>query len=283
MSIAQKIKGRPGASGFAVIISNDYSSTPGLETLTGTRKDAQNMDAALQSLNIVTHCEHNVTTIRLMELLYKAAQCKDYPQGSKCIIFVFAGHGLDSNQVYMQDGSLMKINGIIEQFLPEKAPMIGNIPKLFFIDACRGDRTVQSVTVPRGGYSVREPLQKGADEVPTMKIPAQGNFLVAYSTMPYYRSYESKGNGGMWMSALARKLPYSKDSIEDILTEVNEELIELYQSPHWRDTDMQQPEKISRLNKRVYLGQGARDVNAMSPGVSPVATGMCERKLSCTK
>ena len=250
-SIAQKIKGRPGASGFAVIISNDYSSTPRLETLTGTRKDAQNMDAALQSLNVVTHCEHNISKSRLMQLLREAAQCKDYPRDSKCIIFIFSGHGLDSNQVYMQDGSLVKINDVIQQFLPTRAPTIANIPKLFFIDACRGDREMQGVTVPRG-VELRD---RGGNDA-TLHVPPEGNFLVAYSTMPYFQAYECKGQGGIWMSILAHKITSSSRSIENILTEVNEELIDLYQSSEWKDTKMQQPEKISRLNKIVYLGGG---------------------------
>ncbi len=58
------------------------------------------------------------------------------------------------------------------------------------------------------------------------------------------------------MTTLAEKLHLSaerSESVEDILTAVNEDLMLRYQSPEWK-TQVQQPEKISRLNRRVYLG-----------------------------
>jgi hypothetical protein len=55
-------------------------------------------------------------------------------------------------------------------FLPERAPQIGNTVELFFIDACRGKQENTGIIVPRGGREV-EPL----------RIPKQGNFLLAYS------------------------------------------------------------------------------------------------------
>ena len=45
-------------------------------------------------------------------------------------------------------------------------------------------------------------------------------------------------------AAVVEKLHTSQESVEDILTEVNEELMEQYQSPEWRHC-MQQPEKVS--------------------------------------
>ena len=87
------------ASGFAIIISNDYANTPGLETLKGTHKDSQRMEDAFKSLNIATHKAHNITKFQLKALLNDATRCKEYPEGSKCIAFVLSGHGLDSNLI----------------------------------------------------------------------------------------------------------------------------------------------------------------------------------------
>ncbi len=139
--------------GFALIVSNDYCTTPdkfNLPALTGTKKDAHQMAAAFKALNIVTICEHNPTRGRLMQLVHELARCTNYPRDSVCIAFVFSGHGYERNHLYMQDGNTAKIEEIVEKFLPRNAPVIGNIPKLFFIDACQGDQEIHSITVPKG-------------------------------------------------------------------------------------------------------------------------------------
>ena len=258
MSITGVIRKNPHASGFAIIISNDYANTPdpGLETLKGTHKDSQGMEDAFRSLNIATHKVHNITKFQLVALLSDAARCTEYPEGSKCIAFVFSGHGFDSNQIYMQDGKLMHItNEIIQPLLPFRAPHIGTIPKLFFIDACRGSRNITPVVVPRSaGGAVQEIHQKGGTDA-TLQLPPEGNFLVAYSTMPEYHAYEMKGDGGVWMTTLAEKLRTSQDYVEVILSDVRKELLQKYQSPGWR-ARMQQPETLSRLNEKVCLAQG---------------------------
>ena len=141
--IAGVIRSSPRASGFAIIISNDYDTTCGLATLKGTHKDSQRMDDTFKSLDIATLKLSNITKPQLIALLSQAAQCKEYSEKSKCIAFVFSGHGLDSTQIYMQDGKLVHItNEIIQPLLPSRAPHIGTIPKLFFIDACRGSKDI---------------------------------------------------------------------------------------------------------------------------------------------
>jgi len=144
----------------------------------------------------------------------------------------------------------------VETLLPKRARQIGNIPKLFFIDACRGDRKLseEAIVVPRHGSSsgkVQETLQKGGFD-DTLHIPPEGNFLIAYSTMPHYQSYELKGEGGLWMTSLAEKLRTSSESIQDILSETNRDLMEMFQSPDFRQS-MMQPEYISRLHGRLCL------------------------------
>ena len=199
------------------------------------------MNSAFQFLKFATVRQHNVTRGKLMQLLSDISRCPSYPTSYKCIAFVFSGHGLDANQLYMQDGSLITVGSIVESLLPKRAPQLGTIPKLFFIDACRG---------PSSGR-VQEPLQKGGVDA-TLCVPPEGNFLIAYSTMPYYRSYQLKGEGGLWMKYLAEKLRTSNQSIQDILSETNQELMEVFQAPEFQQS-MIQPGCISRLHGRLCL------------------------------
>ncbi len=270
--MAQRIS--PSSNGFALIISNDYSTNCDYIELTGTKVDAQAMDKAFKELKFDTLCEQNVDRGRFMRLVCETARCTNYPRNCKCIALVFSGHGRENNCLIMQDGEKVKINEIVEQFLPRKAPAIGDIPKLFFLDACRGLEQMHAVTVPRGAGTKLEVLQKGGNSMATLQVPAEGNFLLAYSTMPSYKAYEMHGKGGIWMTTLAEKLRSSRKSVDDILSLVNEDLIRIYNhpdSPEWKGR-MQQPEKISRLNKVVYLHPEAAADDA--PGIPPGANGI---------
>ena len=255
--VAEAVRKKPAACGLAVIISNDYKTTPGLQHLSGTVKDGEKMNSAFQFLKLATIWQRNVTGGKLVQLLSDISRYPSYPTSYKCIAFVFSGHGLDANQLYMQDGSLITVQSIVESLLPKRARQLGTIPKLFFIDACRGNRELskEAIIVPRhAGPSsgrVQETLQKGGVDA-TICVPPEGNFLIAYSTMPYYRSYELKGEGGLWMKNLAEKLCTSNQSIQDILSETNKELMEMFQAPEFRQS-MMQPEYISRLHGRLCL------------------------------
>ena len=272
-SLTEVIRSNPRANGVAIIVSNDYATTPGLDTLKGTHKDAERMEGAFKSLNITTYRASNTTKFQLGALLNEAAQCRGYPRESRCIAFVFSGHGLDSNQIYMQDGYPMNLmSEIIHPLLPLKAPHIVTIPKLFFIDACRGSRDITPVVVPRSaGGAVQEIHQKGGTDA-SLQVPPEGNFLVAFSTMPEYRSYEMKGEGGVWMTTLAEKLRTSQDYVEIILSDVRKELLEKYQSPGWT-ARMQQPETLSRLNEKVCLARDIKSIGGQAAFANGRTTG----------
>ena len=255
-SIQETIGREPEANGLAIIISNDYCSSCGLHPLRGACKDGENMFRAFKHLKFATHWESNVTKLRLMELIYDATHYPYYHrfENYRCIAFVFAGHGFRMDQIYMQDGTLVSItDNIVQSFLPKSAPHIGAFPKLFLIDACRGTKDINPVLVPRGSAEVFKgnAVERGVTELLNLRLPSEGNYLIAYSTMPEHKSYEQFGEGSTWITILAEKLCTSHDSIEDILTAVNEKMMEIYQTS--LQCPMQQPEKRSYLNKKLIL------------------------------
>ena len=238
------------ANGLAVIISNDYKSNKKLQTLSGTVEDGKNMKHTFEVLNLAVIHKHNLTLSATMELIQSIVSIIHYPPSYKSIVFIFSGHGNTDHCLYTNDPdtTTIHIEDVLSMFYPSQAPSLGNIPKLFFIDACRGDAVNPGVMVSRGGKSVGQ------------MVPAEGNILVAYSTLSKRMSYEEQGKGGVWMSRLAEKLREEDASVGDILTNVNEEMMELYQDES--SYPMQQPEYISRLNRCVFFLREARQVQA---------------------
>ena len=245
--VSRVIEDNQTANGLAVIITNSYETCSRLENLSGTKADGERMKDSFQVLNFSTLHEHNLPKGPTMQLLYSVANYKKFPPSYRRVVFVFSGHGCADHMLYTGEGQTLKLSDILSAFFPERAPLNGNLAKLFFIDACRGKEPNSGVIVPRSGR-----------EIETLTIPKHGNFLVAYSTIPDHLSYEERAKGGIWISALADKLCRRDASVHDVLSEVNRELINKYQKPAYAGF-VQQPEFISRLNEPVNLFREARE------------------------
>ena len=224
---------------------------------------------------------------RLMQLIYDATHYDSYHQleNYKCIAFVFAGHGGTMDHIYMEDDTPVSITDIVQQFLPKSAPHIATLPKLFLIDACRGTKVINPVLIPRGSAKIPQGIavKRGVTELLSSRVPPEGNCLIAYSTMPEHESYEQLEEGSIWITILAKMLCTSHASIEDILTAVNGKMMEKYQT--LLQCPMQQPEKISRLNKVLVLNpdveQKAENPFSLASGIGGMPSNVvyCENKI----
>ncbi len=253
-SVTTTIKQTPRARGLAIIVTNDYIGHKVLKPLEGTYFDGKNMHEAFLELGFAIHWEHNINDQKFLKLIYEASNL-DYPKFKKYkyIVFVFSGHGDLGDIVYLQDGSEVSIGeGIIKPFLPTSSPQIGKLQKLFFFDACRGKVESRPVAVPRGSQSrgkCDDSLKvdsRGGVSIDRIRVPEEGGFLVAYSTMSNCLAWEER-KGGAWLQKLAKEIRINTSSIEDVLTKVNSDMV------HDQPERIQQPEKLSRLNEVVYL------------------------------
>ena len=151
----------------------------------------------------------------------------------KSIIFAFSGHGNDAGNIKMNDGKLLHLKEDIVLPLVRHGAVF-YIPKLFFIDACRGSDHIKGDS---GRLSVRDNLEKGFKEV-------EGNYRIEYATIGDHVAYV----GSRWMILLAQKLR-TDESYQNIIAEVNRMVNEQMQH-------RQQCESTGRLNTGpLYLRQ----------------------------
>ena len=204
--------------GLVIIITNDYSTTKELSTLNGTKEDGKALSEAFAKLNFTVQWEENVNGDQLKLIVKDIARLN--ASDCRCIIFVFSGHGQEGDYIFMQDNSKHQIyDAIVHPLLPKNAKGIGSIQKAFLIDACRGGEKAAIAYVPKG---LKERLM---DKL--KKVSAEGNFLVAYSTLPKQLAYETD-KGGVWLSTVATLLNEGKhlNSLGDFLTMVNKCMME---------------------------------------------------------
>lgn len=91
-----------------------------------------------------------------------------------CIVVSVLSHG-EQGIIYAKD-THYKPDILWSYFTPDKCPSLAGKPKLFFIQACQGDKLDPGVKM----YTRTE---TDGDVVASYRIPLQADFLVMYSTV----------------------------------------------------------------------------------------------------
>lgn len=195
-------------NGLAILIGMDYSTTSKLDTLPGTQVDIGKMSETFSFLKFAV--------IRLMnlnkdELISKLSFITHYGITCDRLVVVFSGHG-KMGELFVQDGKTIKTDDLFDHFNVAKTGCHLAKVQLFFIDTCRGDAVDHGIYTSRGGVPKKD------------RIPSISNILIAYSTTPQHKAFESKVRGGLWLSLLARELEQSDKAITEILVDVNRHL-----------------------------------------------------------
>lgn len=92
-----------------------------------------------------------------------------------CLVVAVLSHG-ELGLLYAHD-TPYKAESIWINFTAEKCPTLAGKPKLFFIQACQGDKL-------DGGISLKERTETDGMPTNTFRIPNHADFLIAYSTIP---------------------------------------------------------------------------------------------------
>ena len=182
---------------------NNYQG-PVYEELDFTKQDGEEMTKAFEALKFAC-CHLEELTGEEIKLLIQEMEAYEYPKSYQYVGFVYSGHG-------DKEGKKSVLVGVDDSFVDTSEDVvkplkkIDSICKLIFLDACRGD-----------------------DDPPTpprRKGPKANSCLVAYSTRFGEAAYEHDTlKGSQWLLMLAKKLT-EKKSLQQILKEVKEEILQ---------------------------------------------------------
>ena len=197
------------------------------------RKTFEQFDYDIHQLKNGAATEHAITALlkQASDYLSRYGGPKKNKDGEKkVIIFAFSGHGdscgTSDDQIKSNDGQLLSLRENVRLPLVTH-PNVRDIPKLFFIDACRGSDHLK-----------KKVLEKGYSEVET-------NFRIDYATIPDHKAYGGTYTS-VWMPVLARKLRKTNAAFSSVIDKVNEDI-------YAQDEVLQQPETVSRLRGTLKL------------------------------
>ncbi|KAG5328669.1 CASP1 protein, partial [Acromyrmex charruanus] len=181
--------------GLALIFNHEFFTVSHLKSRCGTNVDCENLKATLKDLGFEVNDYHNLTQKDIVKQLERVAEM-DHSEHD-CLVIAVLSHG-ELGLLYAHDGAY-KADSLWHYFTADKCQSLAGKPKLFFIQACQGDKLDPGITL-------KERTETDGYPSSIFRIPTQADFLIAYSTIPGYYSWRNTSRGSWFMQALCVEL-----------------------------------------------------------------------------
>lgn len=168
-----------------------------------------------------------------------------------CLVVVVLTHG-DERTIACYNSDY-KIDRLIKPFTDSRCPSLRNKPRLYLIQACRGNDLDSGLAMHRNGIprndTNRYILRRARDVIDTVAgfwgsknfppsnfalPPIEKDFLLVRSAMDGYASFRNPDNGSWFIQELCKELETNgkDEDILTLLTHVNWAISERESNPH---------------------------------------------------
>ncbi|KAJ0050224.1 hypothetical protein NL108_014309 [Boleophthalmus pectinirostris] len=236
-------------AGVCVIINNiNFHPYLNMNTLNGCDYDASHVRETFENMGYKVYMFRDVTTAQMKQALQRASM-EDH---SNCASFVcvILSHG-EKDVVFGTDGRV-PLETLTQYFKGHKCRSLLGKPKLFFINACRGNNSDAGVDMVDGGDSV-----DGVENYITYRIPLEADFLYAYSTSPGFVAWMMP-RGSFFIHEVCQMIENHKDlELMQIMTRVNGIVAhrDMFcdEGKRYMESYKQMPSVTSMLTKEFYF------------------------------
>ncbi|XP_053156402.1 caspase-2 isoform X2 [Hemicordylus capensis] len=222
--LAYRLISRP--RGLALILSNvHFSDDAALEYRSGGDVDHTALYMLFKHLGYHVIVRHDQTAQEMQEELKIFSKLPNHRDLDSCIVSLLS-HGIDGG-VYGVDGKLLQLQEIFRLFDNANCPSLQNKPKMFFIQACRGDETDQGVDQIDGNERADSPGCEESDanmkENPKLRLPTCSDMICGYACLKGTAAMRNTKRGSWYIEALTSV--FAEDSrnthVADMLVKVN--------------------------------------------------------------
>ncbi|XP_020664502.2 caspase-6 [Pogona vitticeps] len=187
----------------------------------GTLADRENLKRSLSGLGFEVKCFDDLKAEDVLQNIYNVSTAQH--DDADCFVCVFLSHGEDDH-VYAYDAKI-EIQTLTNMFRGDKCPSLVGKPKIFIIQACRGDKHDDPV-LARDTVDSREESsinETTVDAAAVYTLPAGADFLMCYSVAEGYYSHRETVNGSWYIQDLCEMIRRYGSSLEfiELLTLVN--------------------------------------------------------------
>ncbi|CAB1427682.1 unnamed protein product [Pleuronectes platessa] len=227
--------------GFALVISNvtfDPCAAAELDTRKGGEVDDEVLRKVLTELDYMVTVHRDLTAQDMRSCIANFCQRPDHRTVDSCVVCVLS-HGVDG-AVYGTDGQLLQLDWMFEAFDNSHCPLLQNKPKMFFVQACRGDEMdcgVEQIDGPTRTYSPsceqRDAGREGQGDAasrqrgdmgrPRIKLPQRSDMICGFASLKGTAAMRNTKRGSWFIQDINTTLRlHARDThLADILVQVN--------------------------------------------------------------
>ncbi len=197
--------------GFVIIFNMKSFRNNLNKTRDGSEKDVERLSNLFGDLNYQVETKLDLNSNDMRRCL-KEYSNKEYSKMS-CFIMFIMSHG-EKGTICASDNSSIYLTEFIDPFKTNRT--LKNKPKLFFVQACRGDQEMPNIE------SDSTSTNYDRFETDANRVPIEADFLYSYSTVKGFYSYRNPESGSWFIQTLCDVIEKEKNEhILDILTQVN--------------------------------------------------------------
>ncbi|XP_076010937.1 caspase-2 isoform X2 [Genypterus blacodes] len=261
--------------GFALVISNvtfDPCAAPDLDTRKGGEVDDEVLRKVFTELDYPVTVRRDLTAQGMRACIEAFCRRPEHQTVDSCVVCLLS-HGVEG-AIYGTDGQLLQLDWVFQAFDNAHCPLLQNKPKMFFIQACRGEEMdcgVEQIDGPartcspsceqldagREGEGDAGSRPRGEVGRPRIKLPQRSDMICGYASLKGTAAMRNTKRGSWFIQELntALRLRARDTHLADILVQVNRHIKEREGyapgTAHHRCKEMS--EFTSSLCKEFYL------------------------------
>lgn len=227
--------------GLALVISNvefDPLAAPDLDTRKGGEVDDEVLRKVFTELDYMVTVQRNLTAQDMRVCIESFSRRAEHRTLDSCVLCLLS-HGVEG-AVYGTDGQLLQLDWVFESFDNAHCPLLQNKPKMFFIQACRGedmDCGVEQIDGPtrtcspsceqldagregQGDTTLRQKEDLGR---PRIKLPQRSDMICGFASLKGTAAMRNTKRGSWFIQDINTVLRLrAKDThLADMLVQVN--------------------------------------------------------------
>lgn len=237
----QSYKMNSSPRGLALVLSNvvfDPLTAPDLDPRKGGEVDDEVLRKVFTELDYMVTVQRNLTAQDMRLCIESFSRRPEHRTVDSCVLCLLS-HGVEG-AVYGTDGQLLQLDWVFESFDNAHCPLLQNKPKMFFIQACRGedmDSGVEQIDGPsrtcspsceqldagREGQSDTNLRQRDDLGRPRIKLPQRSDMICGFASLKGTAAMRNTKRGSWFIQDLNTVLRLrAKDThLADMLVQVN--------------------------------------------------------------
>lgn len=184
----------------------------------GTQHDVTRLQNTFQNLGFQVRCFNDLRCSAIMEQLESLAA--ENHENRDCVAIAVLTHGKEKGKIAARD-MCYDVDELVKHFIPKNCRSLTGKPKLFIIQACKGDETDPGAMFT--GNTCGDHTDDDVDDQVSYPVASYSDNLIMYATFEGQCAFRTAENGSWYVQTLCDQLDRHATELDllSLLTRVN--------------------------------------------------------------